>query len=106
MTDPNYPRALKGVRVMAKAAPLKKDGEIIAESSGELQFTETGLSGPAAFDISRAAAQTGKGKVHIDLSGNEDIEAKLRARDKGKSKLMRRRCAHGSFAQPTRQNGS
>lgn len=86
VTDPNYPRALKGVRVMARLR-LEKDGEIIAESSGELQFTETGLSGPAAFDISRAAAQTGKGKVHIDLSGNEDIEAKLRARIKANPSL-------------------
>ena len=86
VTDPNYPRALKGVRVMARLR-LEKDREIIAESSGELQFTETGLSGPAAFDISRAAAQTGKGKVHIDLSGNEDIEAKLRARIKANPSL-------------------
>ena len=46
-----------------------------------------GLSGPAAFDISRAAAQTGKGKVYIDLSGNEDIEAKLRARIKANPSL-------------------
>ncbi|MEI3099983.1 MAG: NAD(P)/FAD-dependent oxidoreductase [Oscillospiraceae bacterium] len=85
VTDPNYPRALKGVRVMASCA-LKRT-EIIAGSSGELQLTETGLSGPAAFDISRAAAQTGKGKVHIDLSGNEDIETKLRARIKANPSL-------------------
>ncbi len=81
VTDPTYPRALKGVRVMAKLR-LEKDGESIAHSAGELQFTETGLSGPAAFDISRAAAETGRGDVHIDLSGGADIEAKLRVRIK------------------------
>ncbi len=81
VTDPTYPRALKGVRVMAKLR-LEKDGESIAHSAGELQFTETGLSGPAAFDISRAAAETGRGDVHIDLSGGADIETKLRARIK------------------------
>ncbi len=86
VTDPTYPRALKGVRVMAKLR-LEKDGELIAHSDGELQFTETGLSGPAAFDISRAAAQLGRGEVHIDLSGGADIEAKLRARIKANPAL-------------------
>lgn len=79
ITDPTYPRALKGVRVMAKLR-LESDGKAIAHSEGELQFTETGLSGPAAFDISRAAAQLGRGVIHIDLSGGADIEGKLRAR--------------------------
>ncbi len=86
LTDPVYPRALKGVRVMAKLR-LEKDGEPIAHSAGELQFTETGLSGPAAFDISRAAAGLGRGEVHIDLSGGADIEAKLRARIKANPAL-------------------
>lgn len=79
ITDPTYPRALKGVRVMARVK-LEAAGRIAAESSGELQFTETGLSGPAAFDISRKAAEYGKGTVHIDLSGGTDIGAKLRLR--------------------------
>ncbi len=86
VTDPTYPRALKGVRVMAKLR-LENDGETIAHSSGELQFTETGLSGPAAFDISRAAAEIGKGIIHIDLSGGADIKEKLRARIKNNPSL-------------------
>lgn len=86
VTDPTYPRALKGVRVMAKLR-LENDGETIAHSSGELQFTETGLSGPAAFDISRAAAEIGKGIIHIDLSGGVDIKEKLRARIKNNPSL-------------------
>ena len=84
--DPTYPRALKGVRVMAKLR-LESDGETTAHSSGELQFTETGLSGPAAFDISRAAAEIGRGVIHIDLSGGADIEEKLRARIKNNPTL-------------------
>lgn len=79
ITEPTYPRALKGVRVMARVK-LEAAGRIAAESSGELQFTETGLSGPAAFDISRKAAEYGKGTVHIDLSGGIDVGAMLRRR--------------------------
>ena len=86
ITDPTYPRALKGVRVIAKLR-LENDGETVAQSSGELQFTETGLSGPAAFDISRAAAEIGRGVIRIDLSGGADIEAKLHARIKSNPTL-------------------
>ena len=66
-TDPTYPRALKGVRAQA-ALRLCSGDDTVAISKGELQFTETGLSGPAAFDISRAAALCGKGSVvHINF---------------------------------------
>ena len=66
-TDPTYPRALKGVRAQA-ALRLCSGDDTVATSKGELQFTETGLSGPAAFDISRAAALCGKGSVvHINF---------------------------------------
>ena len=72
VTDPTYPRALKGVRAQTSVR-LVAGSEVLAESEGELQFTETGLSGPAAFDISRAASFCGEGGiVHIDfLSGLE-----------------------------------
>ena len=79
ITDPTYPRALKGVRVNARLL-LERDGRTQAQSEGELQFTETGLSGPAAFDISRAAAALDEGTVHIDLTGGADVAEKLRAR--------------------------
>lgn len=66
-TGPTYPRALKGVRAQAKIT-LTAGGTVLADSRGELQFTDTGLSGPAAFDISRAAAFCGQGGVvHADL---------------------------------------
>ncbi len=67
ITDPTYPRALKGVRADA-ALTLYDGGNVVAHSCGELQFTETGLSGPAAFDISREAAFISRGgEVHIDF---------------------------------------
>ena len=59
-TAPEYPRALKGVRADA-ALSLLAGGEVIAQSRGEVQFTETGLSGPAAFDVSRAVSTGGDG---------------------------------------------
>lgn len=80
VTDPAYPRALKGVRADASLR-LEAGGETLAASRGELQFTETGLSGPAAFDISRAASEAGAGRVHIDLLPDvNDLEERLRRR--------------------------
>ena len=60
LTEPEYPRALKGVRADCRLR-LIGGGETLAETAGELQFTETGVSGPAAFDLSRAASVGGKG---------------------------------------------
>lgn len=60
MTENEYPRALKGVRADCRLRLVAGD-DVLAQSEGELQFTETGLSGPAAFDISRACAMAGKG---------------------------------------------
>ena len=67
LTAPEYPRALKGVRCPARLT--LRSGEItLAESEGELQFTETGVSGPAVFDLSRAASTGGAGlTLHIAL---------------------------------------
>lgn len=49
---------LKGVRANCRAA-ICHNGEKLAESTGELQFTEYGLSGPVIFEISRDACQGG-----------------------------------------------
>ena len=62
-TAPEYPRALKGVRADA-ALSLLAGGEVVAQSRGEVQFTETGLSGPAAFDVSRAVSTGATGSPH------------------------------------------
>ena len=67
LTEPDYPRALKGVRVQCSLR-LKRKAFLLAKARGELQFTETGVSGPAAFDLSRAAATGGEGlSLHIAL---------------------------------------
>ena len=60
VTAPEYPRALKGVRANCSLR-LFAGESLLAESAGELQFIETGVSGPAVFDLSRAAATGGKG---------------------------------------------
>lgn len=62
--------ALKGVRAISHAAVLH-DGKLYAESKGELQFTEYGLSGPVIFEISRDVCQ-GKGEwvCRLDLLPN------------------------------------
>lgn len=66
-TDNTYVKALKGVRADA-ALELRRDRETVAASTGEVQFTEFGVSGPAVFELSRAAA-TSKGPLtlHMDL---------------------------------------
>lgn len=48
--------SLKGVRANCTATVLR-DGEAVAQSTGELQFTEYGLSGPVIFEISRDVCQ-------------------------------------------------
>ena len=50
--------ALKGVRANCHAA-IYHDGELHSESTGEIQFTEYGLSGPVIFEVSRDACQGG-----------------------------------------------
>ena len=49
---------LKGVRANCHVAILH-NGQLHRESTGELQFTEYGLSGPVIFEISRDACQGG-----------------------------------------------
>ena len=73
-TAAEYPRALKGVRVQG-ALRLTGGGAALAESRGEIQFTETGVSGPAVFDISRAASTGGEGlRLHMDLLPQDEKE--------------------------------
>lgn len=55
-TEENIVKGLKGVRVNAAVELLSGEARL-AESGGEVQFTEYGLSGPAIFEISREAAR-------------------------------------------------
>ena len=48
--------SLKGVRANCHAA-IYHNGELYSESTGELQFTQYGLSGPVIFEISRDVCQ-------------------------------------------------
>lgn len=66
---------LKGVRANCRAEILH-DGKTFAESSGELQFTEYGISGPVIFEISRDVCQgSGRWLCRLDfLPGVEQAE--------------------------------
>ena len=78
VTEPDYPRALKGVRADAALRLLRGKDEL-ARAQGELQFTERGVSGPAAFDLSRAVSAGGEGLVlELDFL-REYTEMQLRA---------------------------
>lgn len=52
----NGTAGLKGVRCNCHAA-VYRDGSLHSESTGELQFTEYGISGPVIFEISRDVCQ-------------------------------------------------
>ena len=77
---------LKGVRANCHAQILR-NGEVFAESEGELQMTEFGVSGPVIFEISRDVCQGGgEWTCRLDflphLSG-EVLKAELLRRKNG-----------------------
>ena len=80
-TAPDYPRALKGIRVDARVRLLRAE-RVLAERSGDILFTDTGLSGTAVFEISRAAAGQSDLTAEICLfeASEEALLADLRAR--------------------------
>ena len=77
--------SLKGVRANCHAQILH-DGEVYAQSKGELQFTEYGLSGPVIFEISRdVCAERGQWTCRLDLLPEIDentLKAELLRRKK------------------------
>ena len=76
--------ALKGVRANCHAA-IYHNGSLHTESTGELQFTEYGISGPVIFEISRDACQ-GSGEWLCRLDFLPHMEA-----EELKAELLRRR---------------
>ncbi len=59
--------ALKGVRANCHVTILK-DGRLFRESTGELQLTEQGISGPVVFEISRdVCCGTGEWTAQLDF---------------------------------------
>ena len=66
-TAPEFPRSLKGVKADC-AMRLLRGRETLAESAGEALFAETGVSGPAAFDLARTVSTAGDGlTLSLDL---------------------------------------
>ncbi len=61
-TDNTWTRAMKGVRTQASVT-LERDGTVLARSAGEVQFADYGVTGPAIYDVSRAASLQGEGAV-------------------------------------------
>ena len=57
-TDPTYPRALKGVKAQCSIS-ICRGSQVLASNSGEVLFTEYGVSGPAIFDLSRSVSAGG-----------------------------------------------
>lgn len=64
-TEPAYPRSLKGIKADC-ALRLVCGGAELGRSEGELLFTETGVSGPAAFDLSRAVSAAGEAALELE----------------------------------------
>lgn len=65
----SYPRcpSLKGIRANCRAE-LLRDETCVAASAGEVQFTQTGLSGPVIYEISRdACTAPGAWSCRLDL---------------------------------------
>ncbi len=80
-TDTSYVRALKGVR--CEAALTYRAGALRCEAAGEVQFTEYGVSGPAVFELSRAASVAGGGMLLLDLlpeTSQDELFSLLHAR--------------------------
>lgn len=75
--------SLKGVRANCRVQILH-NGECYAQSTGELQLTEHGISGPVVFEISRdVCATSGKWTAKLDFLPNvsaETLEAELQRR--------------------------
>jgi len=66
--------SLKGVRTNCHAEILC-NGQLHSESTGEMQFTEYGLSGPVIFEVSRDACQgNGKWTCRMDFLPELSIE--------------------------------
>ena len=84
-TDTTFVKALKGVRADGSVL-VERNGKILAENAGEIQFTDFGISGPTVFEISRIIS-TGKAPltVHLNLLrhlSHEEVVSLLQSRKK------------------------
>lgn len=65
-TDTTFTKSLKGVRAEA-AVTLKQNGIAAAQETGEVQFTDFGISGPAIFALSRHVSGDAGQVLLLDL---------------------------------------
>ena len=77
-TNDELVRSLKGVRANASLRLVLNDS-ILATARGEVQFTEYGVSGPAVFDLSRAASTASESELHLDFLPDRSAEDILSA---------------------------
>lgn len=74
-TEPQYPRALKGVKADA-AVKILRGKTCLAAQRGEVLFTETGVSGTVIFELSRTVSAGGEGlTVAMDFFPDLDAAA-------------------------------
>ena len=59
-TENTWTRSMKGVRTQAVLS-LERNDWSLAFARGEVQFTDYGVTGPAVYDLSRAASFAGEG---------------------------------------------
>ncbi len=90
-TDPTLVRGLKGVRANAALELLLND-TLLATARGEVQFTEYGVSGPAVFDLSRAASTCEGGVLRLNLLPDLSTESLLSSLCIRISRLPRLKC--------------
>ena len=72
-SDSPYPRSLKGVRAQARITLLRQ-GRLVAENRGEVQFTEKGISGIAVFELSREVSTGGACTALLDFLPDYDLQ--------------------------------
>lgn len=83
--DPESVRGLKGVRVKGKVSAVSED-KLLAEETGEIQFTENSLSGICVFNLSYLFSRF-EGKLYLrsdllpDMNEGEIIAYLMRIRN-------------------------
>jgi len=104
-TDSTWTKSMKGVRAQA-VVTLERGGDVFARTEGEVQFAEYGVTGPAIFDLSRAASDAGPGcdvvlRLLPELSEDDIIsyiEQKTNNFPNYKAENLFSGCLHNSIA--------
>jgi predicted Rossmann fold flavoprotein len=88
VTDNPYSKSLKGLKINAKTQLINRDTQaLLREESGEVLFTEYGLSGPTILQLSTLVAPLLKEKIGLTVAIDffpedsiDDIDARLMTR--------------------------